>query len=41
MKEAFEVMSTHPLLTVFLGVVLLFSLMIIGSTLTDIFSKND
>jgi len=36
MREAFEVMSDHPLLTIFLG----FVLMIVVSEITEIFKRK-
>ena len=40
MKEAFEIMSTHPLLTLFLGVVFVFVFGITCSTISDVFGKT-
>jgi len=39
MKEAFEVMGSHPLLTLFLGGIFMVSLAILGDVLTTLINK--
>jgi hypothetical protein len=39
MKEAFEVMGSHPLLTMFLGALFILSLAILGDVLMTLINK--
>lgn len=39
MKEAFDTMGSHPLLTMFLGALFILSLAIVGDVLTALINK--
>jgi hypothetical protein len=39
MKEAFEIMGSHPFLTMFLGALFILSLAILGDVLTELINK--
>lgn len=40
MKEAFEVMGSHPLLIVFLGIIFVIALIVVSEMILDIFKRK-
>lgn len=40
MKEAFDTMSSHPMVTLFLGAILVVSLYIVFDSIAEIFKKK-